>query len=69
MKKVLLAAPVLLLVVLGVYHALMFYDNRFPVGRMRETPAIRPHEDPIPAMDEGAGAPPAMGPDHLLLGS
>jgi mono/diheme cytochrome c family protein len=54
MKKMLVAIPVLLLVLLGVYQALMFYDNQFPLGRMRETPAVRPHERPILIMDEAA---------------
>ena len=51
MKKLLiLLVPVVL--VLVAYQALMFYDNRFPFGRMRETPAIKPHETPILKMDD-----------------
>ena len=52
MKKLLLTIPVLLIGILVAYHGLMFYDNRFPLGRMRETPAVRPHEKPIFIMDE-----------------
>ena len=36
-----------------VYQALMYYDNNFPSGRMRETPAIKPHEQPLMIMDRG----------------
>lgn len=48
----------LVLVLIGalatvVYNLLMYYDNNFPYGRMRETPAIRPHEKPLPLMEAG----------------
>ncbi len=36
-----------------VYQALMFYDNNFPYGRMRETPAVRPYEKPLLVMEPG----------------
>jgi mono/diheme cytochrome c family protein len=52
MKKLLLLLVPLLLIV-GVYHLLIFYDNRFPHGRMRETPAVKPYEQPIPLMERG----------------
>ena len=50
MKKLLI---LLVLVALGlvIYQALTFYDNRFPFGRMRETPAVKPHEIPMLKMD------------------
>ena len=35
------------------YEALMYYDNNFRYGRMRETPAVRPHEDPLLKMEDG----------------
>ena len=35
------------------YEALMYYDNNFRYGRMRETPAIRPQEDPLLIMEKG----------------
>ena len=35
------------------YEALMYYDNNFRYGRMRETPAVRPHEDPLLKMETG----------------
>lgn len=36
----------------AAYGAFVYYDTYFPYGRMWETPAIRPHETPIPAMDK-----------------
>jgi mono/diheme cytochrome c family protein len=52
MKK-LLALAVILVGALGAYHALMFYDNNFRYGRMRETPAVKPHEQPLILMETG----------------
>ncbi len=45
----------ILLVILVGAGTLLFnlYDNRFPYGRMWETPAIRPHEEKIPQMEKG----------------
>ena len=40
-------------VLYGAYEALIYYDNNFRYGRMRETPAVRPHEDPLLKMEEG----------------
>jgi len=40
-------------VLFAAYEALMYYDNNFRYGRMRETPAVRPHEDPLLKMKEG----------------
>jgi mono/diheme cytochrome c family protein len=52
MKK-LLALAAVLIGALGAYHALMFYDNNFRYGRMRETPAVKPHEEPLIRMEGG----------------
>ena len=41
------------IVLYGAYEALMYYDNNFRYGRMRETPAIRPHENPLLIMEKG----------------
>lgn len=45
----------ILFVIVAVAGAYLFtlYDNRFPYGRMWETPAIRPHEEKIPQMEKG----------------
>ncbi|MGD8369873.1 MAG: cytochrome c [Desulfobacterales bacterium] len=43
--------PILLIV--AVYHLLIFYDNRFPHGRMKETPAVKPYEKRVLIMEQG----------------
>lgn len=45
---------IILLAILVVAGGYLFtlYDNRFPYGRMWETPAIRPHEEKIPQMEK-----------------
>jgi mono/diheme cytochrome c family protein len=53
MKKILAVFAVIIVVGLVAYEALMYYDNNFRYGRMRETPAVRPHEDPILIMEAG----------------
>ncbi|MFZ0132462.1 MAG: c-type cytochrome [Desulfobacterales bacterium] len=52
MKKMALLL-VVAVVVLLVYNLLMFYDNYSPYGRMRETPAVKPYEQPQPIMPAG----------------
>ena len=51
--KTLLALAVVLVGALGAYHALTFYDNDFRYGRMRATPAVKPHEEPLLRMEAG----------------
>jgi mono/diheme cytochrome c family protein len=63
MKK-LFAIGVVLIVAIGAYHALMFYDNNFRYGRMRETPAVKPHEEPLILME--AGVVPVSGGEAVL---
>ena len=53
MKKIIVFFIVVAIVLYGAYEALMYYDNNFRYGRMRETPAVRPHEDPILIMEKG----------------
>jgi mono/diheme cytochrome c family protein len=53
MKKIVGILIVFGVVLYVAYEALMFYDNNFRYGRMRETPAVRPHEDPLLKMTEG----------------
>ena len=38
---------------LAAYQALMFYDNNFRYGRMRETPGVKPHEAPLLILEPG----------------
>jgi mono/diheme cytochrome c family protein len=53
MKKIIGLIIVVVVVLYAAYEALMYYDNNFRYGRMRETPAVRPHEDPLLKMEEG----------------
>jgi len=53
MKKIILTVVVLVLVGYAAYEALMYYDNEFMYGRMRETPAVRPYEEPHLIMEAG----------------
>ena len=53
MKKLVVAALIVVIVILVAYGALIFYDNNFRVGRMRETPAVRPHEEKPLRMEDG----------------
>ena len=53
MKKILLAIIAVAVVLYAAYEALMYYDNNFIYGRMRETPAVRPYETPMFIMEAG----------------
>ena len=53
MKKIIVTALILLAVVLVVYQGLTIIDNDFMLGRMRETPAVRPYEKPLLIMEQG----------------
>lgn len=53
MKKWIIFLVVIAGVNLVAYYALMYYDDNFKYGRMRETPGIRPHEEPLPVMEAG----------------
>jgi mono/diheme cytochrome c family protein len=53
MKKLLGVIIVVAIVILVAYQALMYYDNNFRYGRMRETPGIKPHEEPLLVVEPG----------------
>ena len=53
MKKIIVFLIAVAIVLYGAYEALMYYDNNFRYGRMRETPAVRPYEQPIFKMEAG----------------
>jgi len=53
MKKTALLSLLLVIAVMAAYHGLLYFDNQFKYGRMRETPSIRPHEAPLPIMEKG----------------
>ena len=53
MKKIFPALIAVAVILYAVYEALMYYDNNFIYGRMRETPAVRPYEKPMLIMEAG----------------
>ena len=53
MKKIIGFFIVVAIFVLAVYHVLIYYDNNFRYGRMRETPAVRPYEEPLLIKEAG----------------
>ena len=53
MKKAILLIVLLGIFLFVVYQALTYYDNNFPFGRMRETPAVKPYEKPLLVMEAG----------------
>lgn len=63
MRKIIGVLIVVLLLVFGAYHLLIFYDNNFRYGRMRETPAVRPYEEPL--LVEEAGLVPVDGGEEI----
>jgi mono/diheme cytochrome c family protein len=52
-KKVLILLTFLSLVTFIAYEGLIYFDQNFKYGRMRETPAVRPHEEAPTPMDQG----------------
>ena len=52
MKKILFFI-IIAVAALVAYELLMIYDNYFPSGRMRETPAVKPYEKPLLVMEAG----------------
>lgn len=53
MKKIFVFFVIVGIILLAGYEALMYYDNNFRYGRMRETPAVRPYEEPMLKMEAG----------------
>lgn len=53
MKKIIGFLIGVLILTLAVYHLLIFYDNNFRHGRMRETPAVKPYEEPLLIKEAG----------------
>ena len=53
MKKTVLGLVLLAVVGAIAFNVFIAYDNFFPYGRMRETPAIKPHEQPLLVMEAG----------------
>ena len=53
MKKIVIIVVLLAALVFVGYKALIKIDNDFMYGRMRETPAVRPHEEELLTMKQG----------------
>ena len=53
MKKIIGLVIVGTILVVAAYHALIYYDNNFRHGRMRETPGVRPYEEPLLIKEAG----------------
>jgi mono/diheme cytochrome c family protein len=63
-KKYLIFFIGLVIVTLVAYEALIYYDENFRYGRMWETPAVRPHEDP--PLSTPAGTVPQDGGEEIF---
>jgi len=53
MKKIIGFFIVVVILALAAYYSLIYYDNNFRYGRMRETPAVRPIEEPVLVEEAG----------------
>jgi mono/diheme cytochrome c family protein len=53
MKRMLILGTAALALFFAAYTGLTLYDTWFGPGRMWETPALRPHEEPLLVMDSG----------------
>lgn len=53
MRRKLMVVALLVIAVAGGWKLFVTYDNRFPFGRMWETPVVRPHEEPTDHMASG----------------
>ncbi len=51
MGRILGAVLIVTVIGLTAWGVITLYDENLKVGRMWETPGIRPHEDPLPVMD------------------
>lgn len=51
MLRILGAVSIVVIVGLAVWGIVTLYDENMRLGRMWETPGVKPHEDPIPVMD------------------
>ena len=64
MKKLVVLFCCLAVVVFVVYQIVIYYDNNFPHGRMRQTPGVRAYEQPLLIMETGVV--PVSGGEALL---
>lgn len=54
MQRILSVAAIVTVIGLTVWGVITLYDENMKVGRMWETPAVKPHEIPIALMDRNA---------------
>jgi mono/diheme cytochrome c family protein len=52
MKRISILALVAAVVLMAVYTVLTLYDENLKIGRMWETPAVRPYEEPMLIMEK-----------------
>ena len=52
MKRILILALLATVVLMAVYMFLTLYDENLKIGRMWETPAVRPYEEPMLIMEK-----------------
>ena len=53
MKRLSILVAFIVVILTAAYTVLTLYDENLKVGRMWETPAVRPHEQEIPVMEAG----------------
>ena len=53
MRRVLIIALLAFCALLGAYGAIIGVDKFLTLGRMWETPAVKPHEEELPIMEKG----------------
>ncbi|CAB5088516.1 hypothetical protein D3OALGB2SA_1137 [Olavius algarvensis associated proteobacterium Delta 3] len=53
MKKKLIIALIPVVIFVGAHYGITLVDNVLKVGRMWETPAVRPYEQPLLVMEKG----------------
>ncbi len=67
MKQILFFGAFVTIVVVGLYNIVNLYDSNMKWGRMHDTPAVRPHEEPLLIME--AGTVPFNGGEELIRAS
>ena len=65
MRKVIILLIFLSLVTYIAYEGLIYIDQNFKYGRMRETPGVRPHEEALLTTEEGIV--PVGGGEEILM--
>ncbi len=53
MKRLIILAGFISVLLIAAYGVITLYDHHLKFGRMWETPAVRPHEEPMLIMEDG----------------